>query len=126
MSLGDHDVPAGSPLGIEDEKMLTQPNRSKDETLDASRSAAEASEPAAEASEPAAEATEPAWKSEENIDFFLPPALTLDTLSYIEYNGEGPGAAFNRVFGSKSSQRVGPQAHSPSVIRHRRDGPASD
>lgn len=39
------------------------------------------------------------WGMQEDVDFFLPPALPLDPLEYLSVNGEGPEQALRERFG---------------------------
>jgi hypothetical protein len=38
------------------------------------------------------------WARQDDVDFFVNPALTLDTLDYISPNGNGPEGAFREAF----------------------------
>lgn len=39
------------------------------------------------------------WAEQAGVDFFLPPALSLDTIDYLIVNGTGPADALRERFG---------------------------
>jgi hypothetical protein len=39
------------------------------------------------------------WAKQRGVDFFLPPAMSLETLEYLNFNGEGPVGALRERFG---------------------------
>jgi hypothetical protein len=42
------------------------------------------------------------WAEQEDVDFFVAPALTMDTLPYLSTNGTGPEDALRERFGLPS------------------------
>jgi hypothetical protein len=39
------------------------------------------------------------WARQRNVDFFVNPAMTMDTLSYLSPNGSGPEGALRERYG---------------------------
>jgi hypothetical protein len=53
------------------------------------------------------------WAQQAGIDFFLPPALSLEVLDYLHINGEGPVDALRERFGLAERENGGPPAKAP-------------
>jgi hypothetical protein len=51
------------------------------------------------------------WAQQRNVDFFVNPALTMDTLSYLNPNGSGPEGALRERYGLPPRQAADARDH---------------
>jgi hypothetical protein len=59
-----------------------------------------------------------AWAEQKDVDFFVSPALTMDTLSYLHTNGAGPEEALRERFELPPVDSED-EGQSPSPVRER-------
>jgi hypothetical protein len=60
-------------------------------------------EPEGDPSQPSFAPPDSLWAMQEDVDFFLPPALSFDTIDYLRANGDGLNNALWRQFGLRQA-----------------------